>query len=289
MRVVRTIADLRDALAPARGGTIGFVPTMGALHEGHLSLLRAARAESDTVVLSIFVNPTQFNDAADLSAYPRTEATDIELAASVGVDVVFAPSGAEMYPDGYATTVRVTGHITETLEGAHRGSGHFDGVTTVVAKLLAAVMPDAAYFGAKDAQQVVVVRRAVADLGLPVRIAVCPTSRDDDGLARSSRNVHLSPDERTRATAISRALFAAEQAAAAGERDTDVLQKQIAATLTAADVDIEYVAIVDPDTLEPVRTVDRPALAAVAARVGTTRLIDNVTLAPRRPAESGGR
>lgn len=280
MITVRTVAELREALARRGEGRIGFVPTMGALHEGHLTLLRAAREAEDTVVLSIFVNPTQFNDAADLDAYPRTEQRDAELAASVGTDILFAPAPAEMYPAGSATTVSVTGHIAETLEGAHRGRGHFDGVATVVVKLLLAVRPDVAYFGAKDAQQVVVVRRAVADLGIPVRIAVCPTSRDPDGLARSSRNALLSRSERERALAIPRALRAIRDAAAAGERDAQVLRARAIEVLGAGGLTAEYVAIVDPDTLEEVRAVDRPALVAVAVRVGATRLIDNVVLAP---------
>ncbi|MGX1702679.1 pantoate--beta-alanine ligase [Microbacterium sp. NPDC055357] len=280
MITVRTVAELREALARRGEGRIGFVPTMGALHEGHLTLLRAAREAEDTVVLSIFVNPTQFNDAADLDAYPRTEQRDAELAASVGTDILFAPAPAEMYPAGSATTVSVAGHIAETLEGAHRGRGHFDGVATVVVKLLLAVRPDVAYFGAKDAQQVVVVRRAVADLGIPVRIAVCPTSRDPDGLARSSRNALLSRSERKRALAIPRALRAIRDAAAAGERDAQVLRARAIEVLGAGGLTAEYVAIVDPDTLEEVRAVDRPALVAVAVRVGATRLIDNVVLAP---------
>ncbi len=280
MKTVRTVADLRAALAPTPGGSIGFVPTMGALHEGHLSLLRAAREANDTVVLSIFVNPTQFGEAADLAAYPRTEERDAELAASVGVDILFAPDAAELYPPGFATTVSVTGPIVETLEGAHRGRAHFDGVATVVVKLLLSVLPDTAYFGAKDAQQVVVVRRVVADLDLPVRIVVCPTSRETDGLARSSRNARLTPVERDRAAAIPRALAAIEHALAAGETDADILRTHGMVVLAEAGTIPEYLAVVDPDTLETVRVIDRPALVVVAARVGATRLIDNVLLAP---------
>lgn len=278
MKIIRTVAELRAALRDARAGSIGFVPTMGALHEGHLSLLRAARAENDTVVLSIFVNPTQFNEAADLAAYPRTEERDAELAASTGVDIVFAPDAREMYPAGFATTVSVAGHITETLEGAERGSAHFDGVATVVTKLLLAVQPDTAYFGAKDAQQVVVVRRVVADLNLPVRIAVCPTSREDDGLARSSRNTRLSPDERRRASAIPRALRSAAEAVAAGTTDAEEVRARAIAVLAEGGVEPEYLVIVDPDTLEAVPTIDAPVLVAVAARVGATRLIDNAVI-----------
>ncbi|MEZ3160918.1 pantoate--beta-alanine ligase [Microbacterium sp. BWT-B31] len=280
MRTVRTVAELRALLKPARPGSIGFVPTMGALHEGHLSLLRAARGGNDTVVLSIFVNPTQFTEASDLVAYPRDEARDLALAETEGVDVVFAPDAAEMYPDGFATTVSVRGTIAESLEGAHRGRAHFDGVATVVTKLLLAVLPDVAYFGAKDAQQVVVVRRAVADLGLPVRIEVCPTSRDHDGLARSSRNTRLSALERTRALAIPRALKAVQDAAAEGVVDADALRERALDGLPGDGLAFEYVAIVDPLTFEQVETVEREAIVAVAARVGDVRLIDNIRIEP---------
>ena len=277
-RIVRTLADLREALAPRRAAGIGFVPTMGALHEGHLSLLRTARAENDTVVLSIFVNPTQFGEAADLAAYPRTEDADIALAEEAGTDLVFAPSPAEMYPAGFATTVSVGGAITDTLEGALRGRSHFDGVATVVSKLLLAVQPDRAYFGAKDAQQVVVVRRMVADLGIPVDIVTCPTSRDHDGLARSSRNTRLSAEEREVAAVIPRSLRAAQDAFASGIRDPHRLADIVRDGLTAAGLEPEYVEIVDTDSLEPIGAVVRSALLALAVRVGAVRLIDNVVL-----------
>ncbi len=279
-RIVRTVAELRDVLAPRRGDGVGFVPTMGALHEGHLSLLRAAREDNGTVVLSIFVNPTQFGEAADLDAYPRTESADVALAAETGVDVVFAPSVSEMYPTGFATTVSVGGAITGTLEGAERGRAHFDGVATVVAKLLLAVQPDRAYFGAKDAQQVVVVRRMVADLGIPVEIVTRPTSRDADGLARSSRNTRLSPADRALAAAIPRGLRAAQDAFARGIRDPQRLTDAVRVELTAVDLDPEYVEIVDADSLQPITEIERPALLALAVRVGDVRLIDNVVLAP---------
>lgn len=289
MIVVRTVADLRAALRDSRDGSIGFVPTMGALHEGHVSLLRAARAENETLVLSIFVNPTQFDEQSDLAAYPRTEAADLAIADAEGVDVVFAPGTDDMYPAGFATVVSVSGPVAETLEGASRGRAHFDGVATVVTKLLLAVLPDAAYFGAKDAQQVAVIRRMVADLSIPVRVVVCPTSRDDDGLARSSRNARLTPEERSRALAIPRALSAVTDAAAAGADDVEALRAQAAAVLSAAGVEPEYVALVDPESLVPVAIVDRPVLVAVAARVGRTRLIDNVVLEPaRKPAHATG-
>ena len=275
---MRTVAELRAVLAPRRADGVGFVPTMGALHEGHLSLMRAARNANGTVVLSIFVNPTQFGEAADLNAYPRTEAADVALAAEAGVDVVFAPSVAEMYPGGFATTVSVGGAITGTLEGAERGRSHFDGVATVVAKLLLAVQPDRAYFGAKDAQQVVVVRRMVADLGIAVEIVTRPTSRDADGLARSSRNTRLSPDDRAIAAAIPRALRAAQDAFAVGIRDPHTLTATVRAELDG--LDPEYVEIVDADSLDPIDEIERPALLALAVRVGAVRLIDNVVLAP---------
>ncbi len=278
MIVVRTVADLRAALRERRGGSIGLVPTMGALHEGHATLLRAARNADDTVVMTIFVNPAQFNEQSDLAAYPRTEEADLALAEAEGVDVVFAPEASEVYPDGFATTVSVGGPIAETLEGAERGRAHFDGVATVVTKLLLAALPDHAYFGAKDAQQVAVIRRFVADLGIPVALVVCPTSRDADGLARSSRNTRLSPDERAQALAIPRALQGVTDAAAAGISDTEALRVHALATLEASGIRPEYVAFVDPITFAPVAVVDAPVLVAIAARVGSTRLIDNTVL-----------
>lgn len=276
MRIVRTVAEVRSAVSG--GGVVGLVPTMGAFHEGHLSLIRAARAACDTVVVWLFVNPTQFNEASDLVNYPRDEARDAALAEAAGADVLFAPEVSEVYPEGHATTVTVAG-IGDILEGAHR-PGHFAGVATVVAKMLTMVGPHVAYFGAKDAQQVAVVRRMVADLNLPVRIEVLPTVREPDGVAMSSRNVRLSPDERRRATAISRGLIAARDAAAAGERDANTLRTLVLAELAAADLVPEYVAVVDPGSFEPVVSVDRPVLIAVAARVGSTRLIDNLEVAP---------
>lgn len=305
MKIVRTVGELRDALATARTaaaarsagtagsvgsarrGGVGFVPTMGALHEGHLSLVAAAREQHDAVVLSIFVNPKQFNEAADLAAYPRDERRDAELAASAGVDIVFAPAASELYPEGFATNVHVSGPITETLEGANRGAEHFDGVATVVAKLLIAVGPEAAYFGQKDAQQVVVVRRMAADLGIPARIVACPTSRDPDGLARSSRNTRLTRAERARALAIPRALDAIAEAHGAGETETAALHSIGERTLEAADVTAEYLAFVDPGSLEEVPIVTGPTLCAVAARVGDVRLIDNVLLGAEPPQREG--
>lgn len=283
MKIVRSVQELRRELAEARTEgreRVGFVPTMGALHEGHLSLVRAARAESDVVVLSIFVNPTQFTEAADLSGYPRQEAADAALAAEAGVDLVFAPDAAEIYPSGFATTVHLSGALTETLEGASRGGAHFDGVATVVAKLLLAVQADSAYFGQKDAQQVLVVTRMVADLGIPTRIVACPTSRDADGLARSSRNVRLSPEDRSRALAIPRALAAAADAVRGGEASAETVRRLATGILAEAGIEPEYLALVDPATLEPVHTMEAPVLFAVAARVGEVRLIDNAVIEP---------
>ncbi|HEY7621417.1 MAG TPA: pantoate--beta-alanine ligase [Solirubrobacteraceae bacterium] len=279
MNTVRTIAELREALRPARRAerVIGLVPTMGALHDGHLSLIRHARATCDDVVVSLFVNPSQFNDAGDLAAYPRDEERDAALAADAGADLLFAPAQAEVYPKGFATTVHVDG-LTETLEGVERGVGHFDAVATVVTKLLNMVGPDVAVFGQKDAQQALVVRRLVRDLDLPVRIEVRPTVREPDGLALSSRNVHLRGDDRERALALHDALRAAEASLAAGERDADALRGASLAAMHARGVEPEYLELVRTDDLAPVERVDGDALLAVAARVGGTRLIDNTIL-----------
>jgi pantoate--beta-alanine ligase len=279
MRTIRTVAQMRAWLGNARaeGRSVGLVPTMGAFHAGHHSLMRAARAELDSVVVSLFVNPAQFNDQADLVAYPRSEANDAAEAAEIGVDVLFAPPVSEIYPEGFSTTVSVAG-LAEVLEGAERGPGHFAGVCTVVAKLLNMVAPDVAYFGQKDAQQVAVVKRMVRDLDLPVRIEVRPTVREPDGLALSSRNRRLSPADRTRALALSRGLDAARAAYRAGERDAGALRDAAAATLDG--LRPEYLAVVDPVTFAPLTTLDGPALVAVAACVGPVRLIDNVLLEP---------
>jgi pantoate--beta-alanine ligase len=281
MKTVRTVEELRATLASARraGHTIGLVPTMGALHEGHLSLIRRAREQCQEVVVSLFVNPSQFNERADLERYPRREPHDAELAAQAGADVLFAPSVEEVYPPGFATQIEVLG-LTERLEGAARGPEHFRGVTTVVAKLLCMALPDIAYFGQKDAQQVRVIRRLVADLNLPVRVEACPTVRESDGLAMSSRNALLDRDERARARGLHAALSAAAERAAAGGRSAETLLGAACEALSAFAVEPEYVALVDPDTLEPLAELDRPALLAVAARVGAIRLIDNLTLHP---------
>jgi pantoate--beta-alanine ligase len=278
---VRTVAELRAALSPARreGRTVGLVPTMGALHEGHLSLIRQARRQCDVVVVSVFVNPAQFNDSSDLDRYPRHEDGDAVLAAEAGADLLFAPSSEEVYPPGFATSVEVLG-ITDHLEGAARGSGHFRGVTTVVTKLLCMALPDLAYFGQKDAQQAVVVRRLVTDLNLPVRIEVCPTVREPDGLAMSSRNVLLDADARARAEALPAALAAARRLAADGERSIEALLGAAREAMQRFDVSPEYVALVDPQTLEPLEELSRDGLLAIAARLGDVRLIDNELLQP---------
>ncbi|HZU61082.1 MAG TPA: pantoate--beta-alanine ligase [Solirubrobacteraceae bacterium] len=281
MRTVRRIVELRQALSEARaGGTVvGLVPTMGGFHAGHLSLIQRARAECDLVVVSLFVNPRQFDDPRDLQSYPRDEQRDAELAAEHGVDFLFAPSPQELYPDGYSTTVRVEA-ITERLEGSHRGRGHFDGVATVVSKLLNIVGPEVAYFGQKDAQQALVIRRLVADLNLPVRIAVCPTIREPDGLAMSSRNVRLNPQERARAASLYRALCAVRDALEQGAADPRAARQAGLEVLVSAGVTVEYLEVVSPHTLEPVDQVTGQVLAVVAGRVGTTRLIDNLTILP---------
>jgi len=281
MRTVRTVAELRAALAPARRKrlTIGLVPTMGALHEGHLSLVVRAREHCDRVVVSLFVNPAQFDERSDLERYPRDEQRDAALAAAAGADVLFTPSAEELYPHGFATAVEVLG-VTERLEGAMRGSEHFRGVATVVTKLLCMTMPDVAYFGQKDAQQVIVIRRLVADLNLPVQIEALPTVREPDGLAMSSRNARLSPGERARALALPTALDAARQLAAAGERSARALIVAAREAMRSLGVEPEYVALVDPDTLEPFELLTGEALLALAARIGEVRLIDNAVLQP---------
>jgi len=281
MRTLRTVEELRTTLASDRraGLEIGLVPTMGALHQGHLSLISQAREQCDRVVVSLFVNPAQFNERSDLERYPRQETHDARLAAEAGADLLFAPSTEEVYPPRFATTVEVLG-VTERLEGAARGAEHFRGVCTVVTKLLCMALPDAAYFGQKDAQQVLVIRRLVRDLNLPVRIEVCPTVREPDGLAMSSRNVLLDPRERDRALALYDALRAVKDCAARGERRTARLLEAGQQKLAARGVHPEYLELVEPDTLERLEWLEEPALLAIAARVGATRLIDNLILEP---------
>ena len=276
MKIMRDAAAVRTAVAG--GGRVGLVPTMGAFHEGHLSLIRAARASCDVVVVWLFVNPNQFNDPSDLVNYPRDEERDAALAAESGADILFAPTVEAVYPTGFATTVTVAG-LGDILEGALR-PGHFTGVATVVAKMLNMVGPHVAFFGAKDAQQVAVVRRMVADLDIPTRIEVLPIVREPDGLAMSSRNLRLGADERRRASVLHRGLVAARTAASTGQRDAAALAQVVEDVLAGEAISAEYVAVVDPDTFEPLTTVDRPALIALAARVGSVRLIDNMEVAP---------
>ena len=284
MRAVRTVAELRRALAGPRaaGRRIALVPTMGAFHEGHLSLIRAAREQADVVVVSLFVNPTQFRPGEDLATYPRDETRDASLAEAEGADLLFAPPVEEVYPDGFATAVRVTGPLTERLEGAARGPEHFHGVTTVVAKLFDMAAPHAAYFGAKDAQQALVIRRMARDLDLPVEIVTCPTVREPDGLAMSSRNAYLAPADRERALALHRGLDAAEASVAAGERDPARIATAGRAAMAEFGVEPEYFEIVSTEDLSPLTAIDGEALVAVAATVGRARLIDNTTV--RTPA-----
>jgi pantoate--beta-alanine ligase len=287
-RLVRTKLELRELLGEARraGRGVGLVPTMGSLHEGHLGLLRAARARSDVVVMSLFVNPTQFGEGEDLDTYPRDEARDVELAGECGVDIVFAPDVDEVYPPGFATYVAVEG-LTDVLDGdpRRRGAGHFRGVTTVVAKLLNIVAPDVAFFGQKDAQQAIVIRRMARDLDFPAEIAVVPTVREPDGLALSSRNAYLTPRERERAPALWTALATVREAADEGATVADALAAGRRA-LAGAGIEPEYFEARDADDLTPAESFNgRPVLVAVAARVGRARLIDNVVVGEAGAAE----
>ena len=276
MQVVRTRSELRAALAAAPR-PVGLVPTMGWLHRGHESLVARARAEARTVVMSIFVNPRQFGEHADFEQYPRDEARDLALAEAAGVDLVFAPSVDEVYPPGFDTLVSV-GAIAMPLEGAAR-PGHFDGVATIVAILFSLVGADRAYFGQKDAQQVLVIRRMATDLAIPTEVIACPTVREPDGLALSSRNVRLSPEERAAAPAVHRALDAAREAWRLGERSGDALRATMRAVVATEPVaDPEYVSVADPLTLRELDQVDGPALLSLAVRFGAIRLIDNLPL-----------
>jgi pantoate--beta-alanine ligase len=288
IRTAHTVADLRRAVAGARAGgrSVALVPTMGSLHEGHLSIVRRAAAECDFVVVSLFVNPSQFGPDEDYERYPRDEERDASLAAEAGAGLLFAPTVSEVYPDGFATTVSVAG-LTDVLCGApgSRGASHFDGVATVVTKLLNMCEPDVAYFGQKDYQQALVIRRVVQDLDMQVRIAVCPTIRDEDGLALSSRNAYLSPADRERALALSRALRAADRVIAAGGTRDDVAAAAHA-ELDAADVDAEYLEVLSAKDLQaPSWQPGEEVVVALAAQVGPARLIDNtlVKLPVRNP------
>lgn len=275
-----TIAETRARLASARAGgaTVGLVPTMGALHEGHLSLIRRARAENGLVLVSIFVNPTQFGPGEDLQRYPRDLGRDRVLAEEAGAGLIFAPTVAEMYPEGYSTWVDVEG-LTSGLCGGSR-PGHFRGVCTVVTKLFTICRPDRAYFGEKDAQQLAVLTRMARDLDLAVEIVPCPTMREPDGLAMSSRNTRLTPEQRAQAPVLNRALEAAKQLVLEGERDAAVLDAAVRSTLAEAELArVDYVEIVRADDLTRVSAVEGRCLVAVAVWFGDTRLIDNITVA----------
>jgi pantoate--beta-alanine ligase len=280
--VIRAPGDLRAAMDDARreGRTVGFVPTMGFFHKGHLSLIRRARAERNRVAVSIFVNPLQFGPAEDLDAYPRDAERDLDLAEAEAVDVVFVPDVGDMYPGGEPAVRIDPGPLGGRLEGASR-PGHFAGVLTVVAKLFHLVGPATAYFGEKDYQQLVLVRRMAADLSFPVRVVGCPTVREPDGLAQSSRNTYLSAEGRAAALCLSRALRRAAELVTERERRTPPLEAAMAAEIRAERLaDLDYAAVADDETLDPIETLARPARALVAARVGKTRLIDNVRLNP---------
>jgi pantoate--beta-alanine ligase len=279
MRIFEQVSAMQQACRELRqsGTTLGLVPTMGALHAGHLSLVRKARAQCGAVAASIFVNPLQFGPKEDLARYPRSFEQDCRLLVSEGVDLLFAPTVDQMYPPGASTVVHVEG-LSEKLDGKLR-LGHFCGVATVVAKLFEIVRPQFAYFGQKDAAQLAVLRKMVRDLNIDVEIVACPTIREADGLAMSSRNVYLSPDERQQALCLFRALSRVQSLAAAGEHDSGKLicaARQIIAAEMAAEVD--YAEIVDPDTLDPVNDLKRGALVAIACTIGKTRLIDNILL-----------
>ena len=280
IRVARSVAELRDTVRGwrAEGAGIGLVPTMGALHRGHLALVAAARARCERAVASLFVNPKQFGPAEDFAAYPRDEAADFAKFREAGVDLVFAPPVGEMYPAGFATTVHIAG-ITEELEGGHR-PGHFDGVATVVGKLLLQTLPDAAFFGEKDYQQLIVVRRLVRDLDIPARIEGVPTVREPDGLALSSRNVYLSPEERFIAPQLHRTLQDTAAAITADPGSVAIALEGGVAALRAAGFVPDYLALRDAANFSTVTRLDRPARLLTAARLGRTRLIDNISVAP---------
>ena len=281
MKICCTIAEARAACLDARAGRrrLGLVPTMGALHEGHLSLVRAAKAQCAAVAVSIFVNPTQFGPTEDLSKYPRQFDRDCRLLEKEGVDILFAPPVEEVYPDGGVTWVLVES-LSEKLDGRSR-PGHFRGVTTIVAKLFHIIEPEAAFFGQKDAAQLVVIRRMVRDLNFPVEIVACPIVRESDGLAMSSRNAYLSREERSRALVLQRSLQKARQLFDDGERSAAKLISAAKEVFAGeSQVVLDYLEIVDPDTLDPVERISRRTLVAVAARVESTRLIDNIVLEP---------
>lgn len=279
--VAISINEVRQAVVEARrrGLTIGLVPTMGALHAGHASLIRAARAETGLVVVSIFVNPTQFGPNEDLTRYPRPLEKDLQVCEQEGADVVFVPEVATVYPPGFCTYVEVHG-LQDVLEGKTR-PGHFRGVCTVVLKLFNVVLPDVAYFGQKDVQQVHIIQQMVRDLDVPVQLRICPTIRESEGLALSSRNQYLSPDERRRATVLSQALDEGRRLIERGEQDANIVQRSVQERIeTTPGAVVDYVAVVDAATLQPVTRIQGSILIAVAVKFGTTRLIDNVQIEP---------
>jgi pantoate--beta-alanine ligase len=276
MQVVKTIPEIR-ALRQKLGGTVGFVPTMGYLHEGHLALVKQAKRENSAVIVSIYVNPTQFGPREDFGAYPRDLNRDLELLRKGGADIVFVPSDDAMYPPEFSSWVDVE-KVTERLEGAAR-PGHFRGVSTVVAKLFNIVEPTRAYFGQKDAQQVVVIKRMVADLNMGVKVVIVPTVRESDGLAMSSRNIYLSPKGRQAATILFKALTLARQLRQGGEKDVEKIRRQMTALIQKEPLaQIDYISIADAETLEELNLLDRSAVASLAVRIGKTRLIDNMPL-----------
>jgi len=280
MKVLRTVAEIQAYTAELKkaGKSIGLCPTMGALHEGHLTLMRAAREACDVVIASVFVNPTQFGPNEDFDAYPRQFAEDCAKLETVSVDAVFHPEPKEMYPEGYATYVNVEGSITNKLCGAQR-PGHFRGVATVVTKLINLARADKAFFGQKDAQQVVVIKRFVKDLHLPVEINMVPICREESGLARSSRNAYLSPAEKEAALVLSRSLRKAQEAFANGEKSVEAVKELVRAEITTEPMAvIDYVEIFSFPDLNPMESLDEPALLAIAVKIGKTRLIDNVIL-----------
>jgi len=279
VKTIATVAAMtawRDAIV----GTVGLVPTMGFLHEGHLSLVRRSRRDCDHTVVSIFVNPTQFGPNEDLERYPRDEARDLKLLAREGIDAIFMPAADEIYPPDFDDYVEIHGPVVERLEGEHR-PGHFRGVTTIVARLFRIVRPDRAYFGQKDAQQLRVIRRMTAELGLPVQVIGLPTVREPEGLAMSSRNVYLAPEDRRAALVLSRSLRLADDLVRAGETNAANLKREVESLIQAEpSLALEYVSISDEETLEELATIDRSSILLLAARVGVTRLIDNTVLIP---------
>lgn len=276
MKIIKTIAEIR-ALRRQLTGSVGFVPTMGYLHEGHLSLVRQARVENEIIIVSIFVNPTQFGPAEDCTTYPRDPERDLALLRKEKTDIVFMPSVEEMYPEGFNSWIKVDG-VTERLEGAFR-PGHFHGVTTVVAKLFNVVEPTRAYFGQKDAQQAIVIKKMVADLNMNLAVIVSPTIREKDGLAMSSRNVYLNPEERQAATILFKALTLAQKLYNNGEKNAKYIRQEMISLINGEPLaKIDYVSIADQNTMEELLTINRPALASLAIRIDKTRLIDNILL-----------